>query len=216
MKGKNMPEKFNPNKFKSYKELPKDRKMEFEKVDNGFVGKEAADHFRKLQKDAKAYNKGMAPERYFVDGNKYKEFSRSFIKRILGRDKVKATDIAFYEAKKIDPVETAKVEIGKIKESMPEELKEKLKTMIFSAHEEASYSDQIYDYKVTGLKNAIDAAIQAGASYDYNTDNAITELKYDDNDTQVNIVGWTNGWESARPSVSIKHKGQEFSWVEMF
>src|SRR3989338_10038157 len=192
-------EQFNPHDYKSHEELPEDKKGEFEKVDNGFVRKEAADHFRKLQEDAKAYNKGMAPEKYVIDGNKYKEFSRSFVKRILGRDKVKATDIAFYEAKKIDPVETAKVEIRKIKESLPEELKEKLKTIIFSAHEEANYFDQVYDYEVAGLESAISAAIQAGASYNYDTDNAVTELKYEDSDTRVNIVGWTNGWGYARP-----------------
>jgi len=46
-------EKFNPKNYKSYEELPEDKKGEFAPVDGGFVRKEASDKFERAKYDIK-------------------------------------------------------------------------------------------------------------------------------------------------------------------
>ena len=212
-------EQFNPHDYKSYEELPEDKKGDFEKVEEGgFVKKEAAQHFEELKEEAREYNKGKDRRVFYTEEaiKENQEFHRNFFQRIAGLSKAEATDIALKKAQKIDYIEMANVKIDKIKKSMPEELKEKLEKVIFSVREEASYFEKVYEYKVTGLEDAIKVAVGAGASFNYDTDFAVTDAKYEDSDTQVKIVGISNGWGYARPRVSIKHKGQEYSWVEVF
>lgn len=198
-----MSEKFNPSEFKSYKESPEDRKADVQSTqEGGFVSREAAQSLTEFQHKAERYNK----------------FSRIFFQKLLGRDKKSAIDVAHEEAIKKDPTETARIEIRKIRESMPEELKKELQEALFEGRETVNYrtSNEGVPISAKGLDEAIKSAVMAGASYNWDTDWAVVELHYKGQDTDAQVFGVSNGWGYARPNVKIEHKGKEYSWVEVF
>ncbi|MFA5001129.1 MAG: hypothetical protein WC531_02780 [Candidatus Paceibacterota bacterium] len=101
---------------------------------------------------------------------------------------------------------------------MPEELKQELQEALFEGRETVNYrtSDEGDPISAKGLDEAINCAVMAGASYDWNTDWAVVELHYKGQDTNAEVSGVSNGWGYARPKVKIDHKGKEYSWVEVF
>ncbi len=113
-----------------------------------------------------------------------------------------------------EDIKKAQIAIAEIEASFPEDLKEKMEKVIFELVEENDYGK--YTGKTKGLKGAIEYASGAGSDVNYNISYALAISQYKDTDTEVHVTGDTTGWNEARPSVNIKHKGKEYSWVEVF
>ncbi len=74
-------EQFNPQDYKSYEELPKDKKKDFAPVEGGFIYQEAAENDKRFEKTVTYFNK-----------------KRSILDKALGENKESFVDIAHENA----------------------------------------------------------------------------------------------------------------------
>ncbi len=99
------------------------------------------------------------------------------------------------------------------KESMPNDLKEKLEKITLKGSEYDDHGKT--DYEAKGLEMAISLATSCGAGSNYDISWANTWLTYNDGDTEVEVSAVNNGWSVSEPEIMIKHKGKEYSWIKV-
>ena len=138
------------------------------------------------------------------------------MEKVLGKRKLNNKDVANIEALDRDWFETAQVKARVIKESLPTELREKLKEAVFVG-ERVYGLDAEKDLREEITAKGFDEALKtANAHYSWEYSNCYWSnvlLKYSDENTEATVEGFSTG-DYPSPDVNIKHNGQEYSWRE--
>lgn len=213
--------KFDPTQYKSYDDLPPEQKENFVPLkDGGFITWAAAQQMKHDTKEAnKPYN------------------DRSFMDILRGKKRIDATDVAQQRleegrGKVFSQDEVAEkedeLEMKKIRNSMPEELKEKLESILLKGTIDfqtktvngSSFGRQD-EFEINGLQAAIEKCFSEIVE-DKNVWSKI-DLKYKDNETSVTL-GFRFDRETDNlspiavmwPTITVIDKEKEYKWHERF